>query len=172
MDPFIGQIQTFGFNFAPNGWARCEGQLLAISSYSALFSLLGTTYGGNGFSTFALPDLRGRVMISPGSGPGLSSYVWGQKSGAENVTLTTLNLPSHNHSLNASSSNGTVNTPAGKVLANTGFFDNEYGDSASLVAMDNTSIGNTGSNQSFDIRQPYLAVYTCIALVGLFPSRS
>lgn len=173
MDPFVGQIQAFGFNFAPNGWARCDGQLLPINQNSALFSLLGTTYGGDGSTTFGLPDLRGRVMVSNGQGPGLSNYAWGQKQGVETVSLLTQNLPSHTHTLWATSDAGNTNTPAAnKVLANTGVFDNEYGDAANLVTMDSTSIGNTGNNIPFDIRQPYLAVTICIALIGVYPSRS
>lgn len=172
MDPFVGQIQAFGFNFAPQGWAICDGQLIAISQNSALFSLLGTTFGGDGQTTFALPDFRGRTMVGVGNGPGLSNYVWGQKLGTENVTLLTQNLPSHSHTLQASSSPGTTNDPAGKVLANTGTFDNEYADSGNLVAMDSSSVGNTGSNQPFSIVQPYTAVYICIAIFGVYPSRS
>src|SRR5687767_9318635 len=97
MEPFLGQIQAFGFNFAPRGWAQCQGQLLAINTNTALFSLLGTTYGGNGQTTFALPDFRGRTMVGQGQGPGLSAYTIGQVGGTESVTLTSNNLPAHTH---------------------------------------------------------------------------
>ncbi len=171
MEPFIGQIQLFGFNFAPRGWAFCEGQLLAISQYSALFSLLGTTYGGDGRTTFGLPDLRGRVPISPGTGAGLSNYSWGQRGGQERVTLNINEIPSHTHTLMASNAAGTASNPSNMLLADTGALDKEYG-TGTLTAMNNQAISQSGGNQSHSIQQPYLAVYYCIALVGIFPSRS
>ncbi len=175
MEPFLGQIQAFGFNFPPRGWAECNGQLLPISNYSALFSLLGTMYGGDGRTTFALPDLRGRVMINDGAGPGLSSYAIGSRSGQEEVTLNVTNLPAHSHSLMASGDPaGTVKTPAGNVLADAGFFDNDFhtNTTSNLVAMSSASIGNTGANIPVYNMQPYLTVNICIALEGVFPSRS
>lgn len=171
MEPFIGQIQLFGFNFAPRGWAFCEGQLLAISQYTALFSLLGTTYGGDGRTTFGLPDLRGRVPIGPGTGPGLSTYRWGQKGGQERVTLNINEIPSHTHTMMATTVAGSSSNPSGMLLAETGALDKEYGTGA-LTAMNNQAIGQMGGNQPHNILQPYLAVYYCIALVGVFPSRS
>ena len=111
-EDFIGTIDMVGFGFAPRDWATCDGQLLAISSYSALFSLLGTTYGGDGRTTFQLPDLRGRVPIGRGSGPGLSNYNWGQSGGTETVTLSTQQIPSHNHSFAVNTAGGTSDTPA------------------------------------------------------------
>ena len=116
MDPFIGEIVMFGGNFAPRGWAFCDGQLLAIASNTALFSVLGTTYGGDGRTTFALPDLRGRVPIHPGHGPGLSAYALGQKGGTETVTLTQNQMPSHSHVAIANSTGGTANINATAVL--------------------------------------------------------
>ncbi|MCB0630228.1 MAG: phage tail protein, partial [Lewinella sp.] len=112
MEPFLGQIQPFGFNFPPRGWAFCDGQLLAISSNTALFSLLGTMYGGDGRTTFALPDLRGRSIVHIGTGPGLSHITQGEKGGRENVTLTTANMPSHNHAVRATTDDGTLDEPA------------------------------------------------------------
>src|SRR5689334_9815739 len=112
-NPFLGEIRMVPFNFAPKGWALCNGQILAISQNTALFSLLGTTYGGNGVSTFALPDFRGRVPIHAGQGPGLSSYVLGEQTGTESVTLTVPQLPAHNHTVNGVASGGSQASPAG-----------------------------------------------------------
>jgi len=110
MEPFLGQIQPFGFNFAPRGWAKCDGQLLPISTYSALFSLIGTTFGGDGRTTFGLPDLRGRSIVHIGNGPGLSSISWGQRGGVENIYITQANMPSHSHSLIDGVANVTIST--------------------------------------------------------------
>ena len=183
-DPFIGEIIMFGGNFAPRGWALCDGQLLSISSNSALFSILGTTYGGDGRTTFGLPDLRGRVPMHAGNGPGLSSRPLGQRSGVEIVTLTTNQIPAHNHTatttstLRATSANGTVNAPAGNILANDGN-DRIYNDSVapdvslSTAAIESTtSVADTGGNQAHTNVQPYLVVNFIIALQGTFPSRN
>jgi len=170
MDPFIGQIQAFGFNFAPQGWARCEGQILAIAQYQALFALIGTTYGGDGRTTFALPDLRGRSIVGPGNGPGLSPISWGQRSGAENLTLTVNNMPSHNHGVTVS-----VNTGNGEEANSTGILSSHAGafnEESSGAVLGGVNSTNTGGNQSANIRNPYLGIYYCIALVGIFPSRS
>ena len=175
MDPFIAQIVLFGGNFAPRGWALCDGQLLAISSYSALFSILGTTYGGDGRSTFGLPDLRGRVPIHPGTGAGLSSYSLGQTGGAEQTTLTSVNLPAHNHPLNLVSGPGQFVDGTGRTLAGFGRVVNSRGTwSASTpdAEASSASIGDTGSNSPFDRLQPYLSVHFIIALEGTYPSRS
>jgi microcystin-dependent protein len=172
MEPILGQLMLVGFNFAPRGWAFCEGQLLSIAQHTALFALLGTTYGGDGRTTFALPDLRGRVPIGVGSGPGLSSRNWGQKAGTENVTLTEQQIPSHSHTLNASSVAGNQMSPTGNVLGNTGNFDNEYYAGGPNTAMHTDSIGATGGGQSHNNMQPFLAMHYCIALQGIFPSRS
>lgn len=183
MDPFIAQIMIFAGNFAPRNWAFCDGQLLAISSNTALFSLIGTAFGGDGRTTFALPDLRGRVAIHPGTGPGLSNITWGQKSGSESVTLNTTNLPSHTHvvsttvpvSANAANqhipASGSVLAPA---LDNSGLEATTFivdGAPANSIPA-NSTISATGGNQSFNIRNPYLGVYHVIALQGIFPSRN
>lgn len=168
MEPFIGQIQAFGFNFAPRGWAFCHGQILSIAQNTALFSLLGTTYGGNGQTTFALPDLRGRNGVCFGQGPGLSNINLGEIGGAENRTLTVANLPSHGHAINAKEE-GTTDNPSGAFIAGDG--TNAFG-SASDTVMAGTSVGNTGGNQPFNVQNPYLGINYCIALVGIFPSRN
>ena len=171
MNPFIAEIIMFGGNFAPRGWALCDGQLLAINSHSALFSILGTTYGGDGRTTFALPDLRGRVAINPRQGPGLSNYRLGQKGGTEDVTLTINQIPSHNHTINATSVVGTTNDPTNNFLANTGSFDNEYGTSANTT-LNPLAASNTGGSQSHNNIQPFCCVNYIIALEGIYPSRN
>lgn len=176
-EPFIGQIQYFGFNFAPRGWALCQGQLLPISSNSALFSLLGTIYGGDGRTSFALPDMRGRVAMGMGRGPGLSERKIGSRGGAETTTLTVNNLPNHSHSatLHANSGEGDASAPASNTVLAAGDSRNKvYSTSAPDVQMAASSITltNTGGSQAFNNMQPYLTVNCSIALVGLFPSRS
>lgn len=163
--PFIGQISIFAGNFAPRGWAFCSGQLLAIAQNTALFSILGTTYGGNGQTTFALPDLRGRVPISAGQGPGLSPYQLGQIAGAENTTLLVNNLPAHSHGIAASSGDQTTNRPTNGYLA----AGNRYSTTGN-AAMAPTA--NAGAGQPFNNVQPYLTVNFIIALEGIFPSRN
>jgi microcystin-dependent protein len=171
VDPLLGQISMFAGNFAPRGWALCDGRLLLISQYTQLYSVLGTTYGGDGRTTFALPDLRGRAPIHEGQGPGLSDKRLGQRGGAEQVILQVSNLPSHTHSLNASTATGTSNVPTGNVHADTSVFDKEYATTAN-TAMSGTAIGNTGGNIPVSIVQPYLTITYIIALQGTFPSRS
>jgi len=168
MEPFIGQIQAFGFNFAPRGWAFCSGQLLPISQYTALFALLGTQFGGNGTTTFGLPDLRGRSGLHFGQGPGLSSIVIGQQGGAQNQTLTVANLPAHGHSI-SSKEEGNTDNPSGTFIAGDG--TSAFGTSADSQ-MAATSVGNTGNNTPFSIQNPYLGINYCIALEGIFPSRN
>ncbi|TXF89963.1 phage tail protein [Neolewinella aurantiaca] len=176
MEPFIGQVIYFAGNFAPRGWALCEGQLLAINSNSALFSILGTTYGGDGRTSFGLPDLRGRAPVTPGSGPGLTSLSLGQKGGAEQAHLNINNLPSHNHSLNlkASADPGTVTSPADSYLAESGRGDNDFTPGASnLVNLQGGGMTTyTGNSAPFNIRDPFLAVNAIIALQGVYPSRN
>ena len=168
MDPFIAQITMFGGNFAPRGWALCDGQLLAISQYSALFSILGTTYGGDGRTTFGLPDLRGRIAMHPGNGPGLSPRNLGEKSGSENNTLQTNQLPPHNHTLLAKEEANAAD-PGGTFIAGTGI--NAFGTNLDKT-MNAAAIGNTGGGQSVNNIQPFQCVNFIIALVGTFPSRN
>ena len=173
-DPFLAEIVMFAGNFAPRGWALCDGQLLAISQYSAVFSLLGTTYGGDGRTTFALPDMRGRVAIHPGNGPGLSDYRQGPGGGAESVTLTTNNLPAHSHSI-ATGGAGTQASPSGAYLGDYGSSappSGPYSTSASGGTMAAGAVSNTGGGQSFKVIQPWCGVQFIIALQGTFPSRS
>ncbi len=174
-EPFIGQIQIFGFNFPPRGWAHCNGQILPISNNTALFALLGTTFGGDGRVTFGLPDLRGRVAVHVGNGPGLPPVTWGQRAGTPTVVLNVTNLPSHNHSatVHASSLQGREQGPDGNVLADDRR-ETQYSASPPDVTMDSAmvTVGNTGGGQPFSIMQPYLGLHHSIALVGIFPSRN
>jgi len=173
MDPFIGQILMVGFNFAPKGWALCNGQLLPIVSNQALFSLLGTMYGGDGRTNFALPNLQGRVPIHTGQISGGSSYAIGASGGVENVTLLVNNLPSHSHQANCSNAPGTSADPTNNFwakVAATGKTPNVYAASAN-GQMAPTAIGVTGGNQPVTNMQPYLCVNFIIALQGIFPSR-
>ena len=175
IDPFIGEIIMFGGNFAPRGWAFCNGQLLSISQNTALFALLGTTYGGNGQTTFALPDLRGRVPMHAGQGPGLADYSLGQRAGTESATLLVNNLPAHNHSVNAATA-----APSPAPLSPTGNFlapvargaPPIYATGPGNTQMNAGMIGITGGSQPFPILQPYLTISFIIALQGIFPSRN
>lgn len=172
MDQFLGQIQAFGFNFAPRGWAMCQGQILSIAENQALFSLLGTMYGGNGTTTFGLPDLRGRSMVGYGQGPGLSNIQLGQNGGAESETLSTTNLPAHNHLVTATDSDANSDEASdGARLGTAGIHIYATGGSGT-IHLANDSTTQTGSNQPFSIRNPFLSVNVCIALQGLFPSRN
>lgn len=174
MEPFIGQVVLFAGNFAPRSWAFCDGQLLAISSNTALFSILGTMYGGDGRTSFALPDLRGRTPRGPRSGPGLQPVNVGERGGREDVTLTVSNLPSHNHALLAEDAPGAAANPVGRMLGRTGSAGPIYvpNGSAADNPMDSRSIGNSGGSQSFDNLNPFLGLNYIIALQGTFPSRS
>lgn len=167
--PFIGEIRLFGFGFPPRGWALCEGQLLPISQNQALFSLLGTTYGGNGTTDFALPDLRGRVPLHHGQGPGFPSYVLGQQGGVEEVTLTIDQLGPHSHLSAAQSGAGTSASPFGDVWARSEVA--QYGTPAA-ASMDPAAVSPVGASQPHDNLAPYLTLNYCIALQGIFPSRS
>ncbi len=172
-DPFIAEIRMFGLNFAPRGWAFCDGQLLPISQNTALFSLVGTTYGGDGRTTLGLPDLRGRAPMHPGLGPGLSSYRLGQIGGAEAVSLTDAQLPAHSHPMSAISSEGDEVAPEGVYPAQASA---ARGQAAYAALADTTmaadALGTSGSRDSHNNRQPYTAVNFCIAMMGVFPSRS
>ncbi len=179
--PFIGQIIMFGGNFAPANWAKCNGQLIPISQNETLYTLLGTTYGGDGVNTFGLPDLQGRVPIHQGTGAGLSTYVLGAKAGTENVTLTSSQLPTHTHTLSVIT--GTPGTLAKATSASyladeasTASGGNAFtyiaGGTGTQQALVGTSIGNTGSSFPHNNVQPVLAVSVCIALYGIFPSQN
>ncbi len=168
-DPFIAEIIMFGGNFAPRGWAFCDGQLLDISSNTALFALIGTTYGGDGRTSFALPDLRGRVAIHPGRGPGLSIYTLGRKSGVETVTLSQAQIPSHNHSMTTLTSElADDNSPIGNIPAQSR--QDAYAHPSKATA--NPATGHTGGSQGHTNIQPFCCVNYIIALIGVFPSRS
>lgn len=167
MQPFLGQIQAFGFNFSPRGWAFCNGQLLPISQNTALFSLLGTIYGGDGRTTFALPDLRGRGPIHYGRGAGLSNYRIGQRGGVERVTLNTNQIPSHSHTANVNDQSATNEKPIGSLAVSKIYRDNDPN-----ATLNSKTIGHSGGGRSHTNVQPYLAINWCIALVGTFPSRS
>jgi len=181
---FIGELRTFGFNFAPRFWAQCNGQLLPINQNQALFSLLGTTYGGNGTTNFALPDLRGRSMLSFGTGPGQPNYNLGQAAGTPTTTLlASNNLPAHTHTVQAtvsqpaSSGGGGADTPSGNIPANSGGQLNYAAPGASTGSLAppagvNVQSQAAGSSQPLSIMPPYLVLNTCIALQGIFPSRN
>jgi microcystin-dependent protein len=178
MEGFLGEVRMFGGNFAPRSWAFCEGQLLPISQNSALFSILGTTYGGDGRTTFALPDLRGRVPIGAGHGPGLSDRRLGAKGGTETVTLNISNLPSHNHSASLSfEPTPTTNNPNNAYFAGVSSSDgtassfNNDTSATTAMAPDTFHATNNGGNIPTDIRQPYIAIYYIIAMYGIYPSR-
>ncbi|EDM81297.1 phage Tail Collar [Plesiocystis pacifica SIR-1] len=171
MEPFIGLIVQFGGNFAPRGWALCDGQLLSINANSALFSILGTTYGGDGVSTFGLPDLRGRVAMHAGTGPGLTPRQLGQKTGHESVTLTTNQLPSHSHDLRAVRAGADDPTPDGAYLAAPAGIS-IYTETSPNVSMGSNSVSHTGGGQLVNIVQPFQVVNYIIALQGLYPSRN
>lgn len=172
MEPFVGQIQAFGFNFAPRGWAMCNGQLMSINENTALFSLLGTIYGGDGRTTFALPGLRGRSMIHSGQGPGLSNIQIGQKGGWENVTLQTTNLPAHNHATVMNLGGTAEEAGAGHFLATSNALFSEDAAAGSTLNAGAITSGNTGGGQSFNNRNPFLGINVCIALLGIYPSRN
>lgn len=167
-EPFLGEIRIFPYNFAPRGWALCQGQILPIAQNTALFSLLGTTYGGNGQTTFALPDLRGRTPVGVGQGPGLSSIDLGEVAGSETVTLTVNQMPSHNHAANATQSAASATRPSGQFPAGGG----AYGSPSDGSTLAPTFIANAGGNQPVGLRPPFLGLEYCIALAGIFPSRN
>ena len=173
MDPFIGEIILFAGNFAPRGWALCDGQLLSISQNQALFSILGTTYGGDGRTTFALPDLRGRVPVHPGTGPGLSTINQGQKGGTETNTLTEAQIAQHHHLVGCTSSLGNQDSPIGAIPAAEQVpTDSLWSDGNPDGTLQADVITSTGSNQPINNRQPFLGLNYIIALTGSFPSRN
>ncbi len=169
-EPFVGEIRMFAGNFAPRGWAFCDGQLLAVSQNDALFSLFGTIYGGDGRTTFALPDLRGRIPLHMGTGPGLSPRREGSKGGAEHVTLTTNQLASHTHDWQANTAAANGAAPQGKVLAAPSplrLFEEE----SQATDLASATIANTGGSQSHTNLMPTLCVNFIVALVGIYPTR-
>jgi microcystin-dependent protein len=194
MDQILGQIQAFGFNFTPRGWAFCNGQLMSVSQNTALFALLGTTFGGDGISTFGLPDLRGRTIVHPGQGTGLTPVNWGEKDGADKITLNIQNIPLHSHPLVNGTAPGQVNAITVLKTA-TGIVSNEPDGGANTLASGGSSLkiytnttpttdtvggisttisgstGIIGDSSPFVSRNPYLGIYTSIALTGMFPSR-
>ena len=179
MEGTIGEIRMFAGNFAPRTWAFCSNQLLPIAQNTALFSILGTTYGGNGQTTFALPDFRGRVAVGTGQGPGLANITLGQLSGTTSVTLTTGNMPAHTHPLTGTVSpqgnqgaTGLSNDPSNRRLAGTNIFTGAATDLATMApAVSTLAIGVTGGSQPFSIMPPYLGMNYIICLFGIFPSR-
>jgi microcystin-dependent protein len=170
IEPFIASIQTAGFNFNPTGWALCNGQTISIAQNTALFSLLGTTYGGNGTTNFVLPNLQGRFAVGVGQGPGLSPIFLGEVGGAENIALTTQTMPAHTHAVtvSASSFEGEVSNPTQGVIASkaNGFSPTANG------ALGGVNVTPQGGNQPFGIRNPYLGINFCIAMQGIYPPRS
>jgi len=173
-DPWLGEIALVAFNFAPQGWALCNGQLLSIAQNTALFSLIGTIYGGDGTTTFALPNLQSRVPLHFGQGSGLSPYTIGATDGVESVTLQTTQIPAHTHSFTpqATTATGGASSPAGALWAESGTGDTIYQAGNSNAQMAPQTLGNTGGGQSHENRQPFLALNYVIALQGIFPSRS
>ena len=165
-EPFLAEIKIVGFNFAPRGWAFCDGQIIPINQNQALFSLLGTTYGGDGRTIFALPELRGRTPVGVGNG-----VSWGQSGGTENETLTAPQMPAHSHNLQLADAEGT-NTPTSPVSLSKSKFDTRFTSEPATQNMHANSIGDAGGIVSHTNMQPYLAVNYCIALVGVFPSRN
>jgi microcystin-dependent protein len=168
--PFVGEIRMFAFSFAPVGWALCAGQLLPISQNTALFSLLGTTYGGDGKSTFALPDLTARVPIQPGQGPGLSLRDLGEIGGTAETSLSIAELPAHTHPVNCNTANGNRQAPSGNYWAQNVGPSLEYSGSGAVPMADGAVVGG-GGNVAHENRQPFLTLNFCIALQGVYPPR-
>jgi microcystin-dependent protein len=172
-EPFIGQIMMFGGNFAPRGWALCNGQLLSIAQNTALFSILGTTYGGNGQTTFALPNLQGRLAMHPGNGPGLTPRTLGETAGSETVTLVNNQMPAHNHLLACTSNPASQTQPEGHILgAESASATQVYSSEQPNQNMNPMSISASGGSQPHDNMPPFQCVNYIIALEGIFPSRN
>jgi microcystin-dependent protein len=169
-NPYVGEIRNFGFTFAPSGWALCNGQLLPISQNTALFSLIGTFYGGNGTSNFALPNLQSRVAIHMGQGAGLSPYQIGQASGVENQTLLTSQLPTHSHQATATDGNAAGTRPGGSVPGRVQTAI--YAPAPDGTILNAGTVGTAGGSQPFSVLEPYLSTNFCIALFGIFPARN
>lgn len=169
--PFVGEIRMFGGNFAPAGWAFCNGALVPISENEVLFVLIGTTYGGDGEETFALPDLQGRIPIHQGTGPGLQPRALGEKEGSESVTLTTNQLPVHTHPVLCSSNAGNQSSPAGSVWAASGLGDQLYSNFPTSANMNTGTVLPAGGSQPHDNMHPFLVISFIISLFGIFPSQ-
>jgi microcystin-dependent protein len=171
-DPFVAEIRIFPFNFAPRGWAMCNGQILPLSQNTALFSLLGTYYGGDGKSTFALPNLQGSVPLHPGQGQGLSTYYLGQSSGSETVTLLQTEIPVHTHVLRTSTSPANRTAPSGNSIARASGATPYIAPGGQTTTMAFEALGLAGGSQPHTNMQPFLTLNFCIALQGIFPPRS
>ncbi|HKV40301.1 MAG TPA: tail fiber protein [Blastocatellia bacterium] len=174
MDPFVAEIRIFPFNFPPKGWAFCDGQILPLSQNTALFSLLGTTYGGDGKSNFALPNMQGNTPMHPGQGPGLSLHDLGETGGSDTVSLLESEIPSHSHTMMASSSNGNRPTPAGTTLAKALNATPYLADNPlpPIVQFSDNAVAPAGGDQPHNNLQPYLTLNFCIALQGVYPPRT
>jgi len=170
-DPFVAEIRIFPFNFAPKGWAFCDGQLLPLSQNTALFSLLGTTYGGDGKSNFALPNMQGNAPMHPGQGPGLSLHDLGETGGSETVSLLESEIPFHSHAANASGADGTTGIPSANLVAN-GVGVNMYTPTLTATMLNPNALAPAGGDQPHNNMQPYLTLNFCIALQGVFPPRT
>lgn len=170
-EAYLGEVRMFATTFCPRGFADANGQLLPIAQNEALFSLLGTNYGGDGRTTFGLPDLRGRVAMHTGTGPGLTNRPIGAKGGSETTTMNVNNMPSHSHSLNVRSSDGTVPEPVGNLIADAGRED-IYGTGAVEGSMDANAIGASGAGQPINNMQPYQVMRYCVVMQGIYPSRN
>lgn len=169
-EPFVGEIRMVGFNFAPAGWATCDGQSMPIAENDTLFSLIGTTYGGDGVQTFNLPDLRGRLPVHAGQGPGLTSRILGEVSGTETVTLTTQQIPFHIHAALAQTGSGNQSTPSNGIWASSG--QGQYGTGAGNVPMKNTLIAGGGGSQPHENTMPYTTINFVISLFGIYPTQN
>ncbi len=169
-DPFLGEIRMFAGNFAPRDWALCAGQLLPIAQNTALFSILGTTYGGDGRTTFGVPDLRGRVPVGEGQGPGLADVRLGERGGSEDVTLAANQMPSHTHPLKGSSAMGNAADATGGVSAVNS--EQSYSTTAPDIQFNSLAVGAAGGTTPVDLHQPYLSINFIIALQGVFPPRN
>jgi microcystin-dependent protein len=174
MQPYVGQVIAVGFNFAPSGWVLCNGQLLSISEYEVLYTLIGTTYGGDGQSTFAVPDLRGRSPLGQGTGTGLPPAVVGQTGGSESVALTSTQIAAHPHTLRAASATGTQSEPSGSTVLATqsNLAVNMYHAAPGNVTLAPAAVGAAGGSQPHENRQPFNTVNYIIATVGIFPSQN
>lgn len=171
-DPFLGEVRPFGFDFAPRGWAKCDGQLMIIAQNTALFSLLGATYGGDGKSTFGLPNLMGRLAVGAGAGPGLTPRALGEAGGADTVTLLRSQIPTHRHEMKAAASRSPSPTPSDSSVLNVSGNVPAYAATTPTTALSDTMLSTVdGESLPHENRMPYLTVNFCIALEGVYPPR-